>query len=111
MIKRPLPSGSGALLVAYLAGWLPWMLYHSRTIFTFYAIVMVPFMVGMLAISLARLAGGPQDGVARRQWGIMMAGAFLLVVVAVTWYLLPIWTGQVLEWHDWHMRMWLPTWV
>ena len=50
---------SGALLVGYLAGWLPWMVFHGRTIFTFYAIVLVPFLAGMLAISLASLAGGP----------------------------------------------------
>ena len=102
---------SGALLVAYLAGWLPWMVYHNRTIFTFYAIVMVPFLAGMLAISLARLAGGPDDSQARRQWGLMFAGAFLLVVIAATWFFLPIWTGQVMPWQDWHMRMWWPTWV
>ena len=102
---------SSALLVGYLAGWLPWMLYHNRTIFTFYAIVMVPFLAGMLAISLARLAGGPDDSQARRQWGLMFAGAFLLVVIAATWFFLPIWTGQVMPWEDWHMRMWWPTWV
>ncbi len=70
---------SQALLVGYLAGWLPWMVFHSRTIFTFYAIVMVPFLAGMLAISLASLAGGPDasprgdDGGSRRSGGLLLA--------------------------------------
>jgi len=102
---------SGALLVAYLAGWLPWLVFHSRTIFTFYAIVLVPFMAGMLAISLASLAGGPDATASRRQWGILAAGTVLLLVVASTWFFLPIWTGGVLPYERWDWRMWLPTWV
>jgi dolichyl-phosphate-mannose-protein mannosyltransferase len=102
---------SGALLVAYLAGWLPWMIFHGRTIFTFYAVLLLPFMAGMLAISLASLAGGPEATAARRQWGILAAGAFLLLVIAATWFFLPIWTGQVLPYEQWDWRMWLPTWV
>jgi dolichyl-phosphate-mannose-protein mannosyltransferase len=102
---------SGALLVGYLAGWLPWMVFHSRTIFTFYAIVLVPFLAGMLAMSLARLPGGADATPARRTWGLVAAGAVLLLVVAATWYFLPVWTGQTLTHRQWHLRMWLPTWV
>ena len=85
---------SGALLVGYLAGWLPWMIFHGRTIFTFYAILLVPFLAGMLAISLASLAGGPDATPTRRQWGILAAGTVLLLVVASTWFFLPVWTGR-----------------
>jgi len=102
---------SGALLVAYLAGWVPWLIFHGRTIFTFYAVLLVPFLAGMLAISLASLAGGPDASAPRRQWGIAVAGAFLLIVVAATWFFLPIWTGEVIPFSQWDLRMWLPTWV
>ena len=102
---------SAALLVAYLAGWIPWLVFHGRTIFTFYAIVMLPFLAGMTAISLASLPGGRDASPARRRWGFIAAGAYLMLVVAVTWFLLPIWTGQVLPYQEWHWRMWLPTWV
>jgi dolichyl-phosphate-mannose-protein mannosyltransferase len=102
---------SGALLVAYLAGWLPWMVFHSRTIFTFYAIVLVPFLAGMLAISLASLPGGPDASPRRRTWGLITAGTVLILIVVATWYFLPIWTGQVLTYDQWHWRMWMPTWI
>lgn len=102
---------SGALLVGYLAGWLPWLVFHGRTIFTFYAIVLVPFLAGMLAISLASLPGGVDASPARRRWGLVAAGGVLLAVVAATWFFLPIWTGQVLPYEEWNWRMWMPTWV
>lgn len=102
---------SGALLVGYLAGWVPWLVFHDRTVFTFYAVVMVPFLAGMLAISLASLAGGPAATHERRRWGIVVAGAVVLVVIAATWFFLPIWTGQTITYEQWHLRMWLPTWI
>jgi dolichyl-phosphate-mannose--protein O-mannosyl transferase len=102
---------SGALLVGYLAGWLPWMVFHGRTIFTFYAVVLVPFLAGMLAISLASLPGGLQASPPRRRNGLIAAGFVLLLVVAAAWYFMPIWTGEVLTHRQWHLRMWLPTWV
>jgi dolichyl-phosphate-mannose-protein mannosyltransferase len=102
---------SGALLVGYLGGWVPWLIFADRTIFTFYAIVLVPFLAGMLAISLASLPGGAEATPRRRRWGLIVAGGVLLLIVAATWFFLPIWTGQVLPFEQWDWRMWMPTWV
>ncbi len=100
-----------ALLVAFAAGWLPWQVFHSRTIFAFYAVVYVPFVVGMLAMSLASLPGGPDASPARRRAGLIAAGVVVLAVVLATWYFLPIWTGSLTTFQEWHLRMWLPSWV
>lgn len=102
---------SAALVVGYLAGLVPWLIFHGRTIFTFYAVVLVPFLAGMLAISLASLAGGADVTHARRKWGVISAGAVLLLVVAAAWFFLPIWTGQVITFREWDWRMWMPSWV
>jgi dolichyl-phosphate-mannose--protein O-mannosyl transferase len=102
---------SGALLVGYLAGWVPWLVFHQRTIFTFYAIVLVPFLAGMLAMSLAQLPGGATASPTRRRAGLLAAGAVLLAVVVAAWYLMPIWTGAEIPQAQWRLRMWLPTWV
>ncbi len=101
----------GALVACYLAGWAPWLIFHDRTIFTFYAVMLVPFLAGMLAISLASLAGGARAGDRRRRWGTILAGAVVLLVVVATWFFLPVWTGGVLPYEQWDWRMWLPTWV
>lgn len=102
---------SGALLVGYVAGWVPWLVFHGRTIFTFYAVALVPFLAGMVAISLASLAGGEQASPARRRWGTIVAGLVLVLIIATTWFFLPVWTGEVLPYDQWNWRMWLPTWV
>lgn len=102
---------SGALLCGYFAGWAPWLLYHSRTIFTFYAIVQTPFLVALLAMSLASLPGGPQASEGRREWGLYLAGAIVVLAVIAAWFFYPVWTGQMLTYNQWHLRMWLPTWV
>jgi dolichyl-phosphate-mannose--protein O-mannosyl transferase len=65
----------------------------------------------MLAISLASLPGGLQASPPRRRNGLIAAGFVLLLVVAAAWYFMPIWTGEVLTHRQWHLRMWLPTWV
>ncbi|MFC9442305.1 MULTISPECIES: dolichyl-phosphate-mannose--protein mannosyltransferase [unclassified Brevibacterium] len=47
----------GVILAGLAATWLPWFAYQERTIFTFYTIVMVPFVVLALTYCLALLWG------------------------------------------------------
>lgn len=96
---------AGAVLCAFLAGWAPWLLFQERTIFEFYAIVYEPFMILALVLSIARLIqlfGRPAI------WGI---AAFLVVVIGVTAFYYPIWTGLPIDHEYWSWRMWLPSWV
>ena len=71
---------SSALLVGYLAGWLPWLLFHNRTIFT-----LLRDRHGPLPLRDAGdLAGQPARAVrmqhrGRRRWGLMAAGAVVLL--------------------------------
>jgi dolichyl-phosphate-mannose--protein O-mannosyl transferase len=102
---------SGALVAAYFAGIAPWLIYHDRTIFTFYAIVFTPYLVAMLAMSLASLAGGPGASKNRRFWGTVVAGSVVLLAVIACWFFYPIWTGAVIPYNQWQWRMWMPTWV
>ena len=59
---------SGAVLAGIAAGWVPWLLYLDRTIFTFYAVVFVPFVVMAVAMTLGSILGpadapdAPPDG-------------------------------------------------
>ena len=36
---------------------------------------------------------------------------FLLLVVAAAWFFYPIWTGEVIPYQAWRLRMWMPTWT
>jgi dolichyl-phosphate-mannose-protein mannosyltransferase len=102
---------SGAVLVGIAAGWVPWLIYLDRTIFTFYVIVFVPFVVMALAMSLGTVLGPADASPARRRNGAIAVGAFLLLVVASAWWFYPIWTGQVMPYEQWRLRMWMPTWT
>ncbi|MFC4554017.1 dolichyl-phosphate-mannose--protein mannosyltransferase [Georgenia faecalis] len=46
-----------AILAGYGATYLPWFAYSHRTIFTFYAVVLVPFVVLALVFAIAWLTG------------------------------------------------------
>ncbi|GAA1420800.1 dolichyl-phosphate-mannose--protein mannosyltransferase [Agrococcus citreus] len=52
---RTLDRRAGFLLVAIAAGYLPWLLFPDRTIFFFYAIVFLPFLIIGLALALQQL--------------------------------------------------------
>ncbi|MGM1028401.1 MAG: dolichyl-phosphate-mannose--protein mannosyltransferase [Actinomycetota bacterium] len=54
---RTLDRRAGFLLVAIAAGYGPWLLFPDRTIFFFYAIVFLPFLVIGLALALQQLVG------------------------------------------------------
>ncbi|MBK9738231.1 MAG: phospholipid carrier-dependent glycosyltransferase [Actinobacteria bacterium] len=102
---------SAAVLVGIAAGWVPWLIYLNRTIFTFYTIVYTPFIVIALAMSLATVLGGEDASPRRRRAGALTIGAFLLLVVAAAWWFYPVWTGEVIPYEAWRLRMWLPTWT
>ncbi|GAA3601501.1 phospholipid carrier-dependent glycosyltransferase [Nonomuraea rosea] len=104
---------AGAVVVAYAMGWLPWFYFaiaDNRTMFLFYAIPMVPFMV--LAITLcAGLLIGPSTPTAagtmpvRRTVGAAVVGAFALLVVINFWWLHPILSAELIPYTEWKARM------
>lgn len=100
---------SGAILAGIAAGWLPWMLYLDRTIFTFYTVAYVPFVVLAVAFTIMQLLQRkpPQE----QRVIIGLVGLYLLAVVVAAWWFYPIWTGEVIPYSQWQLRMWLPTWV
>jgi dolichyl-phosphate-mannose-protein mannosyltransferase len=102
---------SGAVLVGIAAGWVPWLLYLDRTIFTFYVIVYTPFLVTALAMSLGTVLGPANGPETRRRNGVVVVGVYLLLVVAAAWWFYPVWTGQVIPYESWRLRMWMPTWT
>jgi len=108
---------AGAVLSGLVAGWLPWFAYMHRTIFTFYSVAFVPWVVLTLVYVLGLLVGPPveADGTARevraRRWTVAAVGVFVAVVVGVGLFFYPVWSAWVIPWEQWHMRMWLPTWI
>ena len=102
---------AGAVLCGFLAGWAPWLLFQERTVFAFYSIVFLPFMVTALTMSLGGILGSPTATRERRGNGAIVVVTFLFVALAASWWFYPIWTAEIISYRAWQLRMWLPTWV
>src|SRR6185436_9326595 len=102
---------AGAILAGLAAGYLPWFNYQERTIFSFYEVVFVPYVVLAVTYVLGLAIGGPHASPVRRRVGLLAAGVFVLAHVALFAYFYPIYTAQVIPFPQWQSRMWLPSWV
>lgn len=102
---------AAAILVGVMAGWLPWMLYLNRTIFSFYTIILTPFLVMAVTMGLGAVLGPPGASRERRRLGIIVAGIFVVAAILVSWWFYPVWTAEQISYDDWRIRMWLPSWI
>jgi dolichyl-phosphate-mannose-protein mannosyltransferase len=102
---------SGAILLGIAAGLLPWIHYAARTIFQFYTIVLVPFLVLAVAAALGAILGDENADPDRRAKGASIVGAYIALTVAAAAFFYPVWTGAVISHIDWSHRMWLPSWI
>ena len=97
-------------LVGYLAGYLPWFLQHDRQMYFFYAAVMVPFFVMMIALVLGEVAGKSTDPPRRQLIGRAVVCLYLALVVVNFIYMLPILSGAPITQTEWNQQLWLPSW-
>ena len=86
------------------AGYLPWFFFQKRTVFTFYAIVIEPFLV-LAIVLLAKLAYEYDE---RLKYLI----GLIVIAIAINFvYFLPIFTGQITTYDAWFARMWWSSWI
>ena len=102
---------AGAILAGVVAGYLPWFFFQHRTIYSFYAVAFVPFLVLAVTMCLGLILGGPDASARRRQWGAAAAGAYVLLAVANFAWLLPVLSAEVIPYADWARRMWWKSWI
>ena len=100
---------AGALLGVYLAGQVVWFLWPERTMFFFYTVAYEPFLVLMVVMMLSLLLR--PGGRLGRRGGALAVIAFTLVVLAVSVFFVPVWTGEVIPCEHWRWRMWLSSWI
>ncbi|WP_312856355.1 dolichyl-phosphate-mannose--protein mannosyltransferase [Nocardioides pelophilus] len=101
----------GVAVVGTLSTWLPWLQYDDRPIFYFYAIAILPFIVIALTLSIGTLIGPSRLPSTRRTIGVVVSGAFfVLVLVNYAWFW-PIWTNGLLTSSEWLDRIWFARWV
>ena len=102
---------AGAVLIGLVGGYLPWFLYQYRTIFAFYEVAFVPWVVLIVVYTLGLALGPPGSSRVRRRRTALAGGGLVLLAVLVFWYFLPIYTGQTIPQTSWNDRMWLGGWI
>ncbi|MCQ9384501.1 dolichyl-phosphate-mannose--protein mannosyltransferase [Brevibacterium moorei] len=127
---------TGAILAGLLAAWGPWFTYQHRTIFTFYTIVMVPFVVlavvyllGVIwgdadrvstgrrgfgsGFSGSSLGSGARFAVSPRAlfWRRMAVGLIVALAVLAFAFFYPVYTGETIPYEDWRHRMFNASWI
>ena len=106
---RKFDAGSFALVIGFLAGWLPWVFYLERTTFQFYAVAYAPYLVLALAFGMHAYW---RKGVAWRLKG--RPGALVVLMMAVVLfalYFLSIWMALPVPHFVWQMQMIFPFWI
>jgi dolichyl-phosphate-mannose--protein O-mannosyl transferase len=100
-----------AVLVGIAATYAPWLLYPERTIFQFYTVAILPFLVLALAFALREIAGAADAAPDRRAMGQNLVIVVLAVIALVSAFWYPVWTGTTVPYEFWRLHNWLPTWV
>ena len=95
-----------AVFAGLIGGWMPWWMYINRTTFTFYSIVILPWMV--LAICYVFDWVRANLSAFAFRW---ISGASLTVIVLVSLYFLPLSTGMPIPYEFWLQHMWLHSWI
>ncbi len=111
LLKRQPVEAEAFILAGMAAGFLPWLQYLHRTVFQFYTIAFEPFMVLALTAALAAVAGRAADPERLRVPGLATVAGYLVLVVLVSLYFLPMWTGQAMPLWFIRSHYWLPGWI
>lgn len=110
----------GAPLAGIASGWLPWIYFHERTTFAFYAIVFAPFMFMVLAhlLTVVSMRTVVRDG---EEFSVTVeevhpvrmyaVAGVVTVIVGLSAFFYPIWVGTVIPFDAWQLRMWFTAWI
>lgn len=117
---------AGIILSGYFATLGPWLIYSNRTIFTFYTVVISPFVVLSLIYFLGILMGQWRMS-ADKNWtgrynlvpqpfpiskAHLWSGAVLVALIFfAAVFFFPIWTGMTIPQEHFYWRMWLRSWI
>lgn len=97
-------------LVAFAAGFLPWLAAYDRQMYFFYAAALAPFVITMLALACGELW---QRGVLLKNGlttGSLAVVSYVALVVTMFLVFSPILYGYIVPDSVYESLMWLPSW-
>jgi dolichyl-phosphate-mannose--protein O-mannosyl transferase len=107
LINHRVDSAANLVVLGVVAGYLPWFAMQQRTVFSFYAIIIEPFLIlAIVYCAKLLLASGLKPAVSQS----IVGGIFALIVLCFIFFI-PLFTGQVITYEDWRLRMWFESWI
>ena len=101
---------AGAILSSVAAGFLPWLMYPERTMFFFYTLPFTPFMMLALAYMLGKLLPREKRHLPGYWPRVIVLTVLVALLVLVSAFFWPIWSGQLTSDAFWKMHLWIPSW-
>lgn len=90
---------------------MPWFFFQDRTIYTFYAVAFVPWVVLAVTYTLGLIVGPPDALASRRSRGVWITGGYIVLTIVVFAFWWPVLSAQVIPHDHWQWRMWFPSWI
>lgn len=99
----------GLTLLGLAALYLPWLIFSQRTVFHFYSISFLPFLVLSLVLAAGLLY--QKLATSRPRLSLALVIGFLAIATALFLFFLPVNTGWIIPFDQWRLRMWFPSWI
>jgi dolichyl-phosphate-mannose-protein mannosyltransferase len=106
MLRRVDPAAN-IVVLGITAGYLPWFAMQQRTVFSFYAIIIEPFLILAIIYCGKLLLSSNLNPVVSQS---IVGGLFALIALCFL-YFMPLFIGQTTTYEDWHLRMWFDSWI
>lgn len=99
------------ILTGVASTYVPWLFFPDRTIFQFYTVLILPFMLLALTFALRDIAGPRHADSYRRLTGQRLVWVFLglAVVLSAFWY--PVISAMTVPYDFWRLHNWIQGWV
>jgi dolichyl-phosphate-mannose--protein O-mannosyl transferase len=107
LIHHRVDAAATIVIIGFTAGYLPWFAMQQRTVFTFYAIVIQPFLILAIVYCAKLLLDSALKPVVSQS---IVGGIFALIVLCFLFFM-PLFTAQVITYEDWNLRMWFESWI
>ena len=107
LINHHIDAAANLVVLGLAAGYLPWFAMQQRTVFSFYAIIIEPFLIIAIVYCAKLLLGSGLKPVLSQ---LIVGGVFAVIALCFLFFL-PLFTGQIITYEDWNLRMWFESWI
>jgi len=99
------------ILTGVAATYVPWLFFPERTVFQFYTVLTLPFMLLALTFALRDIAGARRADPYRRHTGQRLVLVFLAVALVLSAFWYPVISAMNVPYDFWRLHNWMPGWI